>query len=319
MNDWRSKLKIIKITRPLYIATDCSGIEAPLHCLDQLGIQYKHIFSSENDKKCASIIRKYYQPQHFYSDIFGRNLSLIKEPLDFYICGFPCQSFSIAGNQNGFRDPRGTVFFECFKTIQSLQPKVFSLENVKNLMGHEKGATFRVILEYLKSLQIYNIYHQIMNTKDFGIPQNRPRLYIVGMLKNLDKGFEFPNISVPLPPISHFLESITTPSVLTETQQYILEQRMKNKDPKKHYIVNLGVSRNGGFGSAMEEISPCLLASHRYYYSTAKRRFLTVKEWMHLQGFNEWREEYSYKHFGNTMSVNVLAFLLVQILEKINL
>ena len=318
MNTWKSEIKLKKKPKLISIATDCSGIEAPLHSLNQLGIKYTHSFSCENDKKCANIIKKYHKPKHFFPDIFGRDLSIIKEPLDIYVCGFPCQSFSIAGNQNGFRDPRGTVFFECFKTIQTLEPKVFILENVKNLKSHEKGATFKMILEYLESLQKYNIYHQVVNTKDYGIPQNRPRLYIIGILKNLDNGFEFPS-TIPTNPISNFMEKGLPHSTLTDTQQYILEQRMKNKDPTKNYIVNLGVSRNGGFGSAMEEMSPCLLASHRYYYSTNVKRFLTVKEWMLLQGFDDCKEEYTFKHFGNTMSVNVLSFLFASIFNKIDL
>ena len=318
MNTWKSEIKLKKKPKLISIATDCSGIEAPLHSLNQLGIKYTHLFSCENDKKCANIIKKYHKPKHFFPDIFGRDLSIIKQPLDIYVCGFPCQSFSIAGNQNGFRDPRGTVFFECFKTIQTLEPKVFILENVKNLKSHEKGATFKVILEYLDSLKKYNIYHQVFNTKDYGIPQNRPRLYIIGILKNLDNGFEFPS-TISTNPISNFIEKGLPHSTLTDTQQYILEQRMKNKDTTKNYIVNLGVSRNGGFGSAMEEMSPCLLASHRYYYSTQTQRFLTVKEWMYLQGFDDCKEEYTFKHFGNTMSVNVLSFLFASIFNKIDL
>lgn len=322
MDEWRKQLHMSKPKRTITVATDCSGIEAPIHTLQRLGIRHNHLFSSEIDPKCKELIQSEYKPKFFFDDIFSRDLGKIKKPLDIYICGFPCQSFSIAGKKLGFDDSRGIVFFECLKTIYTLTPRVFILENVKNLTCHDSGNTLTIILKKLKSLKIYNIYWKVLNTKDFCIPQNRPRVYFVGILKTCDDGFTFPDpIHCLNAKIGSFLEKKKLPeSVLTKSQSDVLEQRMRNKNKNGHYIVNLGVSTTGGFGSAMKDVSPCLLSSHKYYYSTKKKRFLTVCEWAFLQGFDPTildPSSLSYKQLGNTMSVNVLAFLFQNIFNHV--
>lgn len=323
MDIWKKKLSIKKPKRIIHIATDCSGIEAPIHTLNIIGIKYNHLFSSENDKTCKEIIKNKYKPKFFFDNIFSRDLSIIKKQLDIYVCGFPCQSFSIAGKRNGFEDSRGIVFFECLKTINILKPRVFILENVKNITCHDSGKTMKIILRKLKAIKLYNIYWHILNTKDFCIPQNRPRVYFIGILKKCDKGFKFPeSINCPNVNIDSFMEKKKLPvSILTKAQQLVLEQRMQNKDRQPHYIVNVGVSTTGGFGSAMKNMSPCLLSSHKYYYSTKKKRFLTILEWMNLQGFDQHIIDHSlltYKQLGNTMSINVLAFLFQNIFQYVS-
>lgn len=322
MDEWLKQLNVTKPKRVVTIATDCSGIEAPIHTLQRLGINHSHVFSSEIDPKCKELIKLKYKPKLFFDNIFSRNLSKVDKPLDIYICGFPCQSFSIAGKKLGFEDSRGIVFFECLNTISTLTPRVFILENVKNITCHDSGRTFKIILKKLKSLKIYNIYWKVLNTKDFCIPQNRPRVYFVGILKKCDKGFKFPNpINCPNTKINAFLEKKKLPeSILTKSQSIVLEQRMQNKNKHEHYIVNLGVSTTGRFGSAMKDTSPCLLSSHKYYYSTKKKRFLTVYEWSLLQGFDPTILDtslLSYKQLGNTMSVNILAFIFQNIFTNV--
>lgn len=114
---------------------------------------------------------------------------------DVMLAGFPCQAFSIAGYRQGFKDEkgRGTLFFELVRIIRDKHPKVIFLENVKNLVGHDNGNTFRVILEYLNECG-YLVKYQILNAKDFGnIPQNRERIYIVAFRsKQSYRKFEFP-------------------------------------------------------------------------------------------------------------------------------
>lgn len=322
MDNWLTHLSVLKPKHNITIATDCSGIEAPIHTLKRMGIRYNHLFSSEIDQKCKQIILSLYKPKVFFNDIFSRDLNIIKKSLDIYVCGFPCQSFSIAGKKLGFDDTRGTVFFECLQTISILKPRVFILENVKNLTCHDSGRTMKIILKKLEELKIYNIYWKVLNTKEFCIPQNRPRVYFVGILKKYDNGFEFPNpIQCPNIKIENFLQTKKLPkSDLTGSQQNVLDQRMQNKDKRLHYIINLGVSTTGGFGSAMENISPCLLSSHKYYYSTKKKRFMTVTEWMNLQGFDPTiinPKLLNYKQLGNTMSVNVLAFVFQNIFKYV--
>ena len=99
------------------------------------------------------------------------------------ICGgFPCQAFSIAGNRRGFEDTRGTLFFEIARFASILNPRILFLENVKGLLNHDKGRTFETILQTLDELG-YNVEWQVLNSKDFGVPQNRERVFIVGHLR----------------------------------------------------------------------------------------------------------------------------------------
>lgn len=111
---------------------------------------------------------------------------------DILLAGFPCQAFSIAGKRLGFEDTRGTLFFEVARIIKHHKPKIVFLENVKGFVNHDNGNTFRVVKETLEELG-YKVYAQVLNAKDFGVPQNRERIYIVAFLDDVE--FEFP---VPL-------------------------------------------------------------------------------------------------------------------------
>lgn len=117
---------------------------------------------------------------------------------DILLAGFPCQAFSIAGKRLGFEDTRGTLFFEVARIIKYHKPKIVFLENVKGFVNHDKGNTFKVVKESLEELG-YKVYSKVLNAKDFGIPQNRERIYIVAFLNDIR--FEFPkpfnsNISI---------------------------------------------------------------------------------------------------------------------------
>ena len=124
---------------PLRIGTDCSGIEAPIQALRQLGIPHRHVWSSDIDKFCIQSIKSNYDPERLYGDPNGpypdgditkRDHSTLPD-IDLYVCGFPCQPFSIAGDRKGFEDKRGNVFWSCLDVIKVKQPKYFILENVK--------------------------------------------------------------------------------------------------------------------------------------------------------------------------------------------
>ena len=113
---------------------------------------------------------------------------------DILCAGFPCQAFSSAGLQKGFADPRGQLFFEIVRILKAKQPKAFILENVRNLLTHDKGATFSTIVDCLQGLG-YHIHYKVIKACDFGLPQYRPRLFIIGFKENIP--FTFP-ASVPL-------------------------------------------------------------------------------------------------------------------------
>lgn len=193
-------------TPPLRIGTDCSGIEAPIHALRQLGILHQHVWSSDIDKYCIQRIKANYDPERIYGDpdgpyhdgdIRNRDNSTLLD-IDLYACGFPCQPFSHAGKRLGLQDKRGNVFFACVDVIRVKQPKYFILENVRGFLAHDKenkknkyGRTWNIIWNELSSLSDlgYTVKWKVLNTKDYGIPQNRERVYMVGVR---DGDFEWP-------------------------------------------------------------------------------------------------------------------------------
>ena len=187
------------------IGTDFSGIGAPEMALKYLGINFDSIFACEIDKYARQSFEQLHNPQTFYNDITARNHKEV-EQLDLYVAGFPCQSFSTAGKRKGFEETRGTLFFNVAEFIKDNQPKTFILENVKGLVSHDKGRTFQTIVDILSngggtqngqiSLDMfedglgYHIYWKVLNTKNYGIPQNRERIFIVGFKDFRD--FNFP-------------------------------------------------------------------------------------------------------------------------------
>ena len=187
------------------IGTDCSGIEAPIVALNLLGIKYSHEFSCDNNKYAKETIMANYKPNIFYDNIFGRNHNKLPD-IDLYCCGFPCQSFSTAGKKEGFNDPRGTIFFHCYKYISLKKPKVFILENVKGLVNHDNGNTFKTIMKMCNTLIDYKIHHKVLNSKHFNIPQNRERIFIVGIKKDVVVNeFKFPS-DIKIHPESIFFQ-----------------------------------------------------------------------------------------------------------------
>lgn len=190
------------------IGTDFSGIGSPEMALKMLGIEHEQVFACEIDKYARKSFEAVHgSPKTFYNDITKRDHSTIPQ-LDLYCAGFPCQAFSMAGKRKGFEDVRGTLFFNVAEFIKTNQPKVFVLENVKGLLSHDGGKTFQTIISlltdnggtangqmfipYFEDGLGYHIYYKVLNTKNFGIPQNRERIFIVGFR-------EFREFSFPKP------------------------------------------------------------------------------------------------------------------------
>lgn len=147
-----------------------------VNALAQHGIESKCVLSSEIDEKaCETYELNYHErPQ---GDV--REITEV-EPFDLVLAGFPCQPFSYAGKRQGFGDTRGTLFFEVERLIENYHPKAFLLENVRGLYTHDEGRTFQTIMEHLHALG-YGTYDLLLNSSDFGVPQNRVRLYILGI------------------------------------------------------------------------------------------------------------------------------------------
>ncbi len=200
---------------------------------------------------------------------------------DFLLAGFPCQPFSIAGKQLGFADTRGTLFFNIEKIIEAKQPYGFLLENVKRLTTHDNGRTFKVIIEKLEGLG-YTVYYKVLNTLDFGIPQKRERIYIVGFKDPIQ--FKFPKPTGLKRSLSDFLED-----EMDIPQNYFVSEEIKKKrfdKVKPNYpIPSVWHENIGGNISALPH-SCALRAGGSYNYLLVNGiRRLTGREMLRLQGF----------------------------------
>jgi len=270
---------------------------------------FKCVFSSEIDKYA----RKTYEANFKevpYGDITTIDINNIPE-FDVLTAGFPCQPFSQAGKGKGFSDARGTLFFEIEKILKYHKPKAFLLENVKRLKGHDNGKTFSIICDSLTNLGYYH-NHTVLNAKDFGLPQNRERLYIVGFKdKECLQKFTFPeklNISTKL---GNILEQNVSKYTISD-RLWAGHQKRKEKN-----------AENGkGFGYRIFDENSTYVStlSARYYKDGSEilikqdnknPRKLTPREAARLQGFPENfqicdSDNNAYKQFGNSVPINVV-------------
>lgn len=168
------------------------------------------VYTSEWNKDAQKTYRENYGEYPFGDITSDLVKSYIPKKFDILCAGFPCQAFSIAGYQKGFSDTRGTLFFDIEQIIEKHRPKVVFLENVKNLVSHDKGKTFKVIIEILEEKLGYKVFHQVLNSMTHGnVPQNRERIFIVAFdpkqVKNYNR-FEFPSKIELTKTIHDFLE-----------------------------------------------------------------------------------------------------------------
>jgi DNA (cytosine-5)-methyltransferase 1 len=145
---------------------------------------------SEVDKYAIQVYSKHFPTHTNYGDITKITAESLPD-FDLLVGGFPCQAFSIAGKRMGFSDTRGTLFFDIARILKQKQPRLFVLENVKGLLSHEGGNTFRTIISTLDELG-YDLQWQVLNSKDFGVPQNRERVFIIGHLRGTRRPEVFP-------------------------------------------------------------------------------------------------------------------------------
>lgn len=239
---------------------------------------------------------------------------------DILLGGFPCQPFSQAGLHKGFSDTRGTLFFDIERIISEKRPKAFLLENVKQLKGHDNGRTYWVIEEHLRALD-YSVSSAVLRAGDFGVPQNRERIYIVGFDKryyNIRGEYEF---KFPVPPktktcLGDILEKKVDPKYTISERLYEGHKRRKEEHKRK----------GNGFGYSLftskSEYTNTLSA--RYYKDGSeilidqgkgmRPRKLTPRECARLQGFPEEfiipvSDTRAYKQFGNSVAVPVIRAL----------
>jgi DNA (cytosine-5)-methyltransferase 1 len=255
--------------------------------------------------------------------------------------GFPCQAFSIAGRRGGFEDTRGTLFFDVAEIIKKKQPKAIFLENVKGLRNHDRGKTLATILNVLREdLNYYVPEPQIINAKEFGVPQNRERIFIVGFRKDLGiTDFAYPeptNIAVTVEDILEE-EEVSVKYYLSTTYIQTLRNHKARHESKGNgfgyeIIPNDGTANAvvcGGMGRERNLVLDNRLTNFKPITNISGKvnregiRKMTPREWARLQGFPDnfkivVSDAQAYKQFGNSVAVPAIQATAEKILEKLN-
>ena len=299
----------------LRIGTDCSGIEAPIQALLQMNIPFEHSFTCDKDEYALKSIKANYHPKKIYKDITKRKHAGLPD-IDMYICGFPCQPFSLMGNKMGTADSRSNIMYQCIKVIQKKLPKIFILENVKNFKFIQNGTPFNYLLDQLKNIKnkdkefAYNVSFDMLNTKDYGIPQNRERIFIIGIRKDIQKEPYSTPQKLQLKDLDDFIidKTICIPNISISLQKNL------NKITNENIYKNNHIVTPFTYSSIMNNMSPTLTTRCDRYFHTTYKRYLTTKECLSLQGFpinfiQDVSKMQMYKQIGNSMSVNVLKAL----------
>jgi len=207
--------------RQINIATLFSGIGSIEHSLKRLGLNHKIIFAGDIDNFCKQSYFSNYEidQSDWHSDVTKFNAKKYEGKVDLLVGGSPCQAFSMVGKRLGLEDTRGTLFYDFARIVDECQPKVFIYENVKGLINHDEGRTWAVVQDVFKQLG-YKIYSQLMNSKDYGIPQHRERIFVIGF-KDHSVAFEFPEKIPLIHTMQDFLEDYT------DTKYYLKDKGIK--------------------------------------------------------------------------------------------
>lgn len=230
--DWR-KLNFSKPENTIRLATMFSGIGAIEYALRRLKLNTNIVFASDIDNFVKESYFANYEIEEskWYNNVADIDGRKYKNKIDLLVGGSPCQSFSMVGKRKGLNDTRGTLFYEFARVVDEARPKVFIFENVKGLVNHDKVNTFQTIKAVFDEIG-YKYHFQLLNAKNYGIPQHRERIFIVGF-RNQKSKFEFPE-SIPLESsMQDFLEDYT------DSKYYLKEKGVKfvtsSKNRKKRY------------------------------------------------------------------------------------
>ncbi len=298
----------------------------------------KCVFSSEWDRYAQITYEKNFGEVPF-GDITKINEKDIPEH-DILVAGFPCQAFSIAGKRGGFDDTRGTLFFDVARILKEKKPKAFFLENVKGLINHDKGKTLKVILNTLREdLDYYVPEPQIINAKDFGVPQNRERIFIVGFKKDFKVNeFKYPNPLNKRVNINDIIEDKPVSVKYYLSTQYLntLEEHKKRHEIKGNgfgyeiisndsianaiVVGGMGRERNLIIDNRLTDFTPVTHIKGVVNRNGIRR--MTPREWARLQGFPDEfiidvSDAQAYKQFGNSVAVPAVQATAKEVVKKI--
>lgn len=280
-NTKKIQKNIILSDEVLNVGTLFSGIGAFEHALDRLNIKHKIIFACDI---CKYVKKSYFEnydieEEDWYTDVKDINGKLYKG-LDIIVGGSPCQSFSFIGKQEGLNDERGNLIFEFIRVIRDAQPKIFIFENVKGLTTHNKGKTFEYVLNEFKKLN-YKLSHAILNGKDYGIPQSRNRLFLVGINNDYTEKIEIkqhppPKIELKVKMKDFLEDNINTKYYLQEKGKAFVQKdtNIKKKYTQLNGDVALCQKKNQQFNWHGDFIKEYREIPNKYYLSDKVKKYV---------------------------------------------
>lgn len=284
-------------------------------------------WANEMDKNAAITYRNNHEHTLYEKDIKELKATEVKK-VEILTGGFPCQAFSVAGYQKGFKDDRGNIFFEILRFIDSLKPQVIFLENVKNLQGHDKGRTFQKITDELED-RGYFLKYKILNSAEYAnIPQNRERIYIVGFLDRRSfKKFDFPKPHKLKTKIADFIDDQVGDEFYYNKSKYYNQLKAEMKNPLTIYQWRRVYVREN-----KNNLCPTLTANmgtggHNVPLIMDKKdiRKLTPRECARFQGYddnfilsNKLANSHLYKQIGNSVTVPVIEAIAKNIKKALD-
>jgi DNA (cytosine-5)-methyltransferase 1 len=281
---WREKL-FSHPERTIRLGTSFSGIGAIEHAFHKLGLKYKIQFAGDIDESCKlSYFANYdVDEDRWHSDIHDFNAKPYRGKIDLFVGGTPCQAFSIRGKRGGLEDTRGTLFNEFARVVIECQPKIFIFENVKGLLNHDKGHTWKTIKQTFEDDCGYDVYYQVLNGKDYGIPQNRERVYCIGFRKETD--FKYP-----------------APIALEQTIYDYLQESFDNKYILKErgvHFITLSINHAKSYTQINGDIMLCQKRNQQFnwhgdfiYHPIILRHVANVEEYIHTFHASDYEESY---------------------------
>ena len=284
------------------------------------------VYSSEIDKYAQQV---YYEN---YGEIPDGDITKIDESIipehDILCAGFPCQAFSISGKQKGFEDSRGTLFFDVARIVKSKRPKIIFMENVKNFATHDNGKTLKTVENTIRQLG-YSFSYKVLNAVDYGIPQNRERIYMICFRNDTGvQEFQFPE---PFKLTNHMEDYLLSEEKIPE-KYYVnrpdihISHESDNKYSEKP--IRLGIVNKGGQGERIYSTKGIAITLSAYgggvfaktggYLVNGKYRRLVPRECARIMGYpDEFKiisnDNQAYKQFGNSVVIDVLQLIAEQI------
>lgn len=306
------------------------------------GDDIETVFVSEWDQHAQKTYKANFDDSfEIFGDITQADEKINVPPFDICLAGFPCQAFSMAGQRKGFDDDykglcRGTLFLDVARICEYHQPKVIFCENVKGLVIHDKGRTFKIICKTFEDIG-YKVFYKVLNSKDFGVPQNRERIYLVAFHNDIaPETFEFPEPTDDTKRLWDIVETEPVPAKYYLSDVYVdtlrkHKARHAEKGNGFGYEIRdwsdiAGAIVCGGMGRernlVIDKRQKNLVPTTHIKGEINKEgiRKMTPREWARLQGFPDTFElpladVHLYKQFGNSVTVNVIEAIALKIKE----